>query len=175
MEKTGFHHFSYIIDKQDKRFTELINGIKVVNTKYLNGVFLTFSKSLIEKVGYFQVLPYQYGHEHTAFTSKCIRKKLIPYFIDIVNTDNDIEILNCKASMILDDTKVKNNLKIALAYHNLSKKIEWNGHPFDSEFYLIEYPDLKQAGLVTHQQAEKHYNTFGKYEGRLPNGEYNSQ
>ena len=173
MEKTGFHHFSYIIDKQDERFTESINGIKVVNTTFINGVFLTFSKSLIDEVGYFEILPYQYGHEHTAFTNKCIRKKLTPYFIDIVNNDNDIEILNCKCSMNLDDLKVKNNFKVA--YNNLSKKIEWNGHPFDPEFYLTTYPDLKQAGLETYEQALKHYNTYGKYEARLPNGKYNGQ
>ena len=75
--------------------------------------------------------------------------------------------------MNLDDLKVKNNFKVA--YHNLSKKIEWNGHPFDSEFYLTTYPDIKQAGLLTHQQVLKHYNTYGKYEGRLPNGKYNGK
>lgn len=40
---------------------------------------------------------------------------------------------------------------------------------FDWKFYLQQNPDLGQAGLTTEQQANNHWNTYGKQEGRLPN------
>ena len=40
---------------------------------------------------------------------------------------------------------------------------------FDWKFYLQQNPDLGQAGLTTEQQANDHWNTYGKQEGRLPN------
>lgn len=41
---------------------------------------------------------------------------------------------------------------------------------FDWKYYLQNNPDLGNAGLITEQQANDHWNTFGKQEGRLPNG-----
>jgi hypothetical protein len=41
---------------------------------------------------------------------------------------------------------------------------------FDWKFYLKQNPDLGNAGLTTEQQANNHWNTYGKQEGRLPNG-----
>jgi len=37
---------------------------------------------------------------------------------------------------------------------------------FDWEFYLDMYPDLRQNGIVTEQQALQHWNNYGKQEGR---------
>jgi len=37
---------------------------------------------------------------------------------------------------------------------------------FDSEFYLITNQDLGKNGIKTHQQAYKHWLTYGRYEGR---------
>jgi hypothetical protein len=41
---------------------------------------------------------------------------------------------------------------------------------FDWKFYLKNNPDLGNAGLTTEQHANDHWNTYGKQEGRLPNG-----
>lgn len=41
---------------------------------------------------------------------------------------------------------------------------------FDWKYYLQNNPDLGNAGLTTEQQANDHWNTYGKQEGRLPNG-----
>ena len=40
---------------------------------------------------------------------------------------------------------------------------------FDWSFYVQHYPDLQQ---FTEQQALDHWNTYGKYEGRLPNATF---
>jgi hypothetical protein len=40
---------------------------------------------------------------------------------------------------------------------------------FDWKFYLKNNPDLGNAGLTTEQQANDHWNTYGKQEGRVPN------
>ena len=40
---------------------------------------------------------------------------------------------------------------------------------FDWKFYLQQNPDLGNAGLTTEQQANDHWNTYGKQEGRVPN------
>jgi len=38
----------------------------------------------------------------------------------------------------------------------------------DWKFYLDTYPDLRQNGIYTEQQAIKHWNTYGQKEGRIP-------
>ena len=40
---------------------------------------------------------------------------------------------------------------------------------FDWKFYLQQNPDLGNAGLTTEQQANDHWNAYGKQEGRVPN------
>jgi hypothetical protein len=40
---------------------------------------------------------------------------------------------------------------------------------FDWQFYLQNNPDLGEAGMTTETQANDHWNTYGKQEGRLPN------
>lgn len=40
---------------------------------------------------------------------------------------------------------------------------------FDWKFYLKNNPDLGKAGITTEQQANNHWNQYGKQEGRLPN------
>jgi hypothetical protein len=38
----------------------------------------------------------------------------------------------------------------------------------DWKFYLDTYPDLRQNGIHTEQQALQHWNTYGQKEGRIP-------
>ena len=37
---------------------------------------------------------------------------------------------------------------------------------FDWKYYLDKYPDLRQNGVHTQEQALQHWNTYGKNEGR---------
>ena len=44
----------------------------------------------------------------------------------------------------------------------------------DWQFYLENYPDLRQNGLRTQQEAEQHYVKHGRMEGRTPNALFKS-
>jgi hypothetical protein len=82
-KKTGIHHFNYccrvfnsdILDNTGNLNSGLVfieNKIKIVNTPRLNGCFLTFTPAMIQKIGYFRVFPFKYGHSHTNFTLRSI-------------------------------------------------------------------------------------------------------
>jgi len=45
---------------------------EILKTAHVNGCFLTGSRTLIEKIGYFKVFPYKYGHELKYRSNKVI-------------------------------------------------------------------------------------------------------
>lgn len=89
MLKTGFHHFSlYVFKDMDHEVLDFVfKDVKLKKCPSVNGCFLTFSKSSVEKTGYFNILPYKIGHEHSTFTYKNLEKKVIPFLVDISFTD----------------------------------------------------------------------------------------
>lgn len=50
------------------------------------GCLLTFTKELIDKIGYFKILSGKYGYEHINFTHRCIYHNMIPFVSDIMNS-----------------------------------------------------------------------------------------
>ena len=93
------------------------NGHKVLRTPLLCGSFLTITKNLIDRIGYFKVLPYKYGHEHTNFTMRNIFSKEIPFYCDVVDSDKYLRIIPesfTVKSMEVDDKGVEENGNIAL-------------------------------------------------------------
>ena len=55
------------------------------------GCLLTFTKDLIDKIGYFRVMDGKYGYEHINFTLRCIFNKIIPHAFDLINSYNFID------------------------------------------------------------------------------------
>ncbi len=55
------------------------------------GIFLTFTPALIEKIGYFKVMPGKIGNEHQHFTLRANRAGMIGHPIDLVNSYEFIE------------------------------------------------------------------------------------
>jgi glycosyltransferase involved in cell wall biosynthesis len=55
------------------------------------GCLLSFTPELINKIGYFKVMPGKYGYEHINFTYRAIHQGVIPFASDIVNSNNYIE------------------------------------------------------------------------------------
>ncbi|MBC7902500.1 MAG: hypothetical protein H7Y27_03730, partial [Gemmatimonadaceae bacterium] len=77
MVRTGIPHFS----AAKKGFNDSIsyinfNGYRVVETAYLHDYAMTFTRPLIEKLGYFKVLPYKYGDAHTNYVLRAIQNEL---------------------------------------------------------------------------------------------------
>ena len=94
MEKTGYGHFSYLLHKNNhmkKCNKNIVNGHEILRTPHVNGLLLSFSKEGIKKSGYFDILPYKYGHEHSKFSIKNIHFKVSPYFCDISEEGDYLE------------------------------------------------------------------------------------
>jgi GT2 family glycosyltransferase len=84
--KTGIPHFCYFeVDHPNEVENVIINGHEIRKTRFIMGSFMTFTPELIEKVGWFRVFDYKYGHEHSNFTLRCVEQKHIPFFCDIIN------------------------------------------------------------------------------------------
>lgn len=58
----------------------------------LSGCFITFTEETINKVGYFRVLPYKYGHEHCDFTMRCLDSGICPYRTDIYESSYFLDL-----------------------------------------------------------------------------------
>lgn len=90
-KKTGFPHYcfydhKYAIHIQDPGTPLLINDCCLRRTPMVQGGVLTFTRQLIEDIGYIKVFPRKLGHEHTHWTYKIINRGKIPGFIDCNNS-----------------------------------------------------------------------------------------
>ena len=55
------------------------------------GYFLSFTPELIEKIGYFRVLPNKFGSEHINFSKRALQMKMIPFHYDINDSVKYVE------------------------------------------------------------------------------------
>ena len=94
MTATGIHHMAAWNgwSPHPKSCVKSVNGVSVIQSSEVNGYFLAFTKELIQKVGYFKVLPYKYGHEHSNFSVRCVAQKMAPFFCDIVDSNKYINV-----------------------------------------------------------------------------------
>lgn len=118
--KTNIHHFCAFIEGAQTD-PIVINNVSLRSTPWVNGCFLTVTKQLIDHIGYFKVMEYGYGHEHSNFTLRCRHNKAIPSFLDINNKvisvhqkSHDIKSMNN-----IDPEKMKQNEVVAMS--DLSK------------------------------------------------------
>jgi glycosyltransferase involved in cell wall biosynthesis len=116
MKKAKIPHFSFFTGGEVETVEH--NGHRINKTPLLCGSLLTFTKNLIDRVGYFKVLPYKYGHEHTNFTTRSILMKEIPFFCDVVDSDKFLNIIpesfSVKSMLEVDQNGVDENGSIAL-------------------------------------------------------------
>jgi len=102
MSRTGLHHMLYCQMPElvhpksgwEKRgYVEvLFNNYPVRKHKGRGvGCLLSFTPKLIDKIGYFKVMPGKYGFEHINFTYRAIHQGIIPYATDIMNSDKYID------------------------------------------------------------------------------------
>jgi len=88
---TGIHHFSWAWDDDPsglmRKEEQLVRGFPVVETSIVNGVFLTFTPTVLEVVGGFKILPALWGHEHRHWTRRIVHAGLAPFFADLTQSD----------------------------------------------------------------------------------------
>lgn len=106
MINTGLPHYSLFLQDDGRNCTtRTINGYSIKETPWVNGCFLTFTRSLIEEIGYFKILSYKYGHEHSNFTRRSVYHKQIPFYCDLIGSTNLVTIndLSLKLNSLGDD------------------------------------------------------------------------
>lgn len=104
------------------------NGYKVRKTPHVNGCFLTFTKNLIKSVGYFKVLPYKYGHEHSNFSIRNVIMRKVPFYCDAVDSEKYIRLIpesvSVKSMAEIDEGKCKENELIATRVFDIEPFID---------------------------------------------------
>ena len=163
--KTGIYHFCYYpYDEYVK--INFINPNIIIQTIYkdnilelnsgISGCFFSFTKEMIENIGYFPKLSYIYGYEHEIFTYNYLKKKcsydIISSNSQISNSEKNIE-LNIKSIKntslsIIDNNKLKKNKCEADIYKKkLGQYIPYYDH---SEFIqiIIFYEDKNIDNII---------------------------
>lgn len=117
MSRFKIPHLSMYIDKGFETVEE--DGGVVRATPHVNGCFLTFTRELIDRVGYFKILDYKYGHEHSNFSVRCLNFGEIPFFGDIAEREKYLNIIpesiGCKSLTDIDQDAVDKNEAVALS------------------------------------------------------------
>jgi GT2 family glycosyltransferase len=94
--KTGISHFSWAWDADPtgpmRKTRRRIGAGTIVQTSRVNGVLLTFTRDVLERVGGFRILPRPWGHTHTNWTRRIIAAGLAPYFADVVDSNEVVRI-----------------------------------------------------------------------------------
>jgi glycosyltransferase involved in cell wall biosynthesis len=111
-EQTGIDHLSWAWDNDPsgkmKKWRKVVNGCPLVKTSRVNGLLLSFTQEVVDKVGGFRVLPAPWGHEHTNWSNRIIAAGLAPYFADVDRSSELITISPAgEHSALSDEDKVK--------------------------------------------------------------------
>lgn len=92
VQKTGIDHFSYFLESTPCEVRE-IGGAKVRQTPSVNGCFMTFTRKLVDKIGFFKILPNEYGHEHSNFSIRAARLSGQGGFFDLDDSVSCLELI----------------------------------------------------------------------------------
>ena len=163
--KTDIHHFCYYPYDEYVRIN-IINPNIIIKKIYkdnilelnsgISGCFFSFTKEMIENIGYFPKLSYIYGYEHEIFTFNYLKKKcsydIISINSQISNSEKNIE-LNIKSIentslSIINNDKLKINKSEADIYKKkLGQYIPYYDH---SEFIqiIIFYEDKSIDNII---------------------------
>lgn len=128
--KTKIHHFCYRVPELNKSIISKTNigGVNVIKTAQVNGAFFTLTKQLVDRVGYFKLLPYKYGHEHTEYTGRIMRMtNLCPGYVDVENSDKYIKYIGLDDRsdnfVAVNHPLIKENAKVA--FTKTSERVEY--------------------------------------------------
>lgn len=115
VQATNIPHFSLALApfaRKDSTMT-IVNNYPILSTPIVNGCFLTGTRQLIQEVGYFKVLPYKYGHEHSNFSTRC--RLLTGGFYDVYDSLDHIDAI---PDSLIHHSTVINNEEIQANHHD---------------------------------------------------------
>jgi len=118
------HHVSVQLDKRAE--CQSLPVPKLISITSNFGCFFSFSKTVIDNIGYFKIYPYQYGYEHQNFSERILRSGLIPHFLGLAPQTCPISLhpdSTSNKSMVLDPTGVSQN------------KVIWDAEKHDLQLY----------------------------------------
>lgn len=92
IERTGMDHLSFYHNNKPCEVTSF-RGYQLRKSPDVNGCFFTFTKRLIDRIGYLKILPNDYGHEHSNFSFRADRIFGQNGFFDIVDAKNFIDLI----------------------------------------------------------------------------------
>jgi GT2 family glycosyltransferase len=68
------------------------NNFTLCSSAVTNGAFIFLTREVINTVGGFHIFPGKYGHEHGEFCVRVIKAGFAPYYADIVNSHDYIDL-----------------------------------------------------------------------------------
>lgn len=108
IEKTNFGCWTYIhpdVHLANKK-SSYINNFEFTYLSRQNGCLLILTKDVINKIGYFKMIPNKYGYEYINYIFRAIYYGLIPECIDISNSENLlIPMITCPLSDVKNYTQ----------------------------------------------------------------------
>lgn len=117
----SFHTIMLNVEKNRKPISHTLSGI--------SGCFLTFTKKIIHRVGYFRKMPYLYGFEHEEFTGRCIGASFVDKQYDGIDSSKYIK-LNSRS---IDNQSRKHDI-----YNILKNQKFTNSLKYDEYVHCIE-------------------------------------
>lgn len=78
---------SYLtLDNSQQPYWEIreVNWYKYRESPLVNWCFNSFTRETIDKIGYFNEMPYKNWHEHSFFTQRAIANWFAPWYIDVL-------------------------------------------------------------------------------------------
>jgi hypothetical protein len=99
----------------------ILNNVKLLKSTQLNGCFMTLTREMVEKIGYYKILPNRYGHEHTEYTLRAIREGFASGFMDLDGSDTYIKLHGLSRQhqsengLCSDVVKIDENAKVAFS------------------------------------------------------------
>jgi len=90
---------------------------KLLNSySYAQGGLLTFSKEMIDKIGYFKIMPYKFGHEHGNFSIRAIYHGFSVGFLDVVNSNNLLKYADDSGTITTRDSNFRSSADVNLPF-----------------------------------------------------------
>lgn len=91
---TGIDHFCFAVpDESGKdKIPRNIQGYDVIQTPFVNGCLLAATRDIVDKIGYFKILPHKYGHEHGNYSSRAY--KFTDGFFDACDSSKHIGLID---------------------------------------------------------------------------------